>query len=55
MDFVGYQDTVQSETQSQVTLILPFDNPLIVGKFVVHCHLLKHEDNGMMATVLVSP
>ncbi len=26
-----------------------------VGKFVMHCHLLLHEDSGMMVTVKVSP
>lgn len=26
-----------------------------IGKFVMHCHLLLHEDSGMMVTVKVSP
>ena len=26
-----------------------------VGKFVYHCHILNHEDNGMMAVVEVAP
>ena len=25
------------------------------GKFVFHCHILAHEDGGMMATVEVLP
>jgi len=52
-DFVGYQDTVHLPFQEDVMLILPFDDPVIAGKFVVHCHILGHEDLGMMATVLV--
>ena len=24
-----------------------------VGKFVFHCHILNHEDHGMMATIEV--
>ncbi len=27
----------------------------IVGEFVYHCHILEHEDNGMMAKILVLP
>ena len=25
------------------------------GKFMIHCHMLDHEDNGMMATFKVTP
>jgi FtsP/CotA-like multicopper oxidase with cupredoxin domain len=25
------------------------------GKFVYHCHILMHEDNGMMAVIEVQP
>ncbi|MDQ3874704.1 MAG: multicopper oxidase domain-containing protein [Actinomycetota bacterium] len=25
------------------------------GKYVFHCHILAHEDNGMMAVVNVEP
>ena len=32
-----------------VTLRLDFRDPAIVGTFVYHCHILGHEDNGMMA------
>lgn len=34
---------------------LDFRNPLTVGKFVYHCHILEHEDNGMMASIVVHP
>ena len=27
----------------------------IVGDFVYHCHILGHEDNGMMAIIRVKP
>jgi hypothetical protein len=33
--------------------ISPFTNPVIVGKFVYHCHIVAHEDNGMMAVIEV--
>ncbi len=56
--FTGYQDVVTlppaSDTSpSTVEVIIPFDNPVIVGKFVYHCHIIQHEDQGMMATILV--
>jgi hypothetical protein len=27
----------------------------VAGEFVYHCHILDHEDGGMMATILVEP
>jgi len=38
-----------------VKVIIPFTNRLIVGRFVYHCHILSHEDKGMMATIEVTP
>jgi FtsP/CotA-like multicopper oxidase with cupredoxin domain len=32
---------------------IPFKDPVQVGTFVFHCHILEHEDKGMMATVEV--
>ena len=39
----------------QVKLLIDFRNPIIVGKFVYHCHILEHEDGGMMAVAEVAP
>ena len=39
--------------RNQVVLRIPFDNPVIAGKFVYHCHIGGHEDNGMMAVIEV--
>jgi FtsP/CotA-like multicopper oxidase with cupredoxin domain/cytochrome oxidase Cu insertion factor (SCO1/SenC/PrrC family) len=39
----------------QVTLRMDFRDPKIVGEFVYHCHILSHEDNGMMAKIRVLP
>jgi FtsP/CotA-like multicopper oxidase with cupredoxin domain len=36
-----------------VKILLPFTDPVIVGKFVYHCHILSHEDKGMMAVIEV--
>ena len=46
---VERQDTVNMPPGSTVTLrTRPTD---FTGKFVFHCHMLFHEDNGMMGTV----
>jgi len=37
-----------------VTLRMDFRGP-DVGDFVYHCHILDHEDNGMMAIIRVLP
>jgi FtsP/CotA-like multicopper oxidase with cupredoxin domain len=37
-----------------VRLRMDFRNPSIVGDFVYHCHLLEHEDKGMMGSIRVA-
>ena len=60
--FTGYQDTVSlpfaRRVQGQmipgeVTVIIPFTNPVMVGEFVYHCHIVQHADQGMMANIEV--
>jgi FtsP/CotA-like multicopper oxidase with cupredoxin domain len=36
-------------------IIIPFTNPVMVGEFVYHCHIVGHEDAGMMANIEVLP
>lgn len=38
-----------------VRLRMDFRDPNIVGTFVYHCHLLEHEDGGMMGRIRVEP
>jgi FtsP/CotA-like multicopper oxidase with cupredoxin domain len=38
-----------------VRLRMDFRDPDIVGTFVYHCHILEHEDGGMMGTIRVEP
>jgi FtsP/CotA-like multicopper oxidase with cupredoxin domain len=38
-----------------VTLRMDFRDPEIAGTFVFHCHVLDHEDAGMMAKIQVNP
>jgi FtsP/CotA-like multicopper oxidase with cupredoxin domain len=51
--FIGYQDTINVPVHGRVKVLIPFTNPVIVGKFVYHCHILEHEDKGMMAVIQV--
>src|SRR6201992_3044221 len=38
-----------------VRLRMDFRDPNIIGTFVYHCHLLEHEDGGMMGRIKVVP
>jgi FtsP/CotA-like multicopper oxidase with cupredoxin domain len=38
-----------------VRLRMDFRDPNIVGTFVYHCHVLEHEDGGMMGRIRVAP
>jgi len=60
IDFDGLRDTFsvppgRNGKPGEAKLIIPFTNPEIVGRFVFHCHVVKHEDKGMMMTVEVVP
>jgi len=39
-------------TSAPITIDIPFSQP---GDFVFHCHILEHEDGGMMAKIRVVP
>jgi suppressor of ftsI len=45
-------DTVNVPFGGSVDVIMDFTDPVIRGMSVFHCHLLNHEDKGMMAKVL---
>jgi FtsP/CotA-like multicopper oxidase with cupredoxin domain len=45
-------DTVNVPYRGSVDVILDFTDPIIKGMSVFHCHLLNHEDKGMMAKIL---
>jgi suppressor of ftsI len=51
----GYRDIVDVPIGGEVKVVIPFTDPRIVGRFVFHCHILSHEDKGMMATIEVDP
>jgi len=51
---VAYWDG-SSPVYPSVKLRMDFRDPNAVGTFVFHCHLLEHEDGGMMGTIRVIP
>jgi suppressor of ftsI len=51
--FVGLRDTIDVPIHGEVKIRMAFTDPRIVGRFMFHCHILEHEDKGMMATMEV--
>lgn len=51
---VAYWDG-KSKQYPSVKLRMDFRDPNMVGTFVYHCHLLEHEDGGMMGVIRVVP
>ena len=47
----GWKDTVNVPAGGSVTVRVPFDR--ITGRTVYHCHILDHEDLGMMGVIRV--
>ena len=48
----AWLDTVNVPYRGSVDVILDLTDPVIKGMSVFHCHLLNHEDKGMMAKIL---
>jgi FtsP/CotA-like multicopper oxidase with cupredoxin domain len=48
----GFKDTVFVDTGEEVRLLVRFDHE---GMFMYHCHILEHEDFGMMGQFMVRP
>lgn len=57
----GMRDTIDipfwsgSGPYPSVKLRMDFSDPNTVGTFLYHCHILKHEDMGMMGAIQVLP
>ena len=51
-DSPEWLDTVNVPYDGSVDLIMDFTDPIIRGVSLFHCHLLSHEDKGMMAKIL---
>lgn len=50
-----HRDIVDVPIKGEVKVIIGFTDATKVGRFVYHCHILSHEDKGMMATIEVTP
>lgn len=51
----GYERGGSTFIPRGVKLKMDFRNRDIVGTFVYHCHIMEHEDGGMMARIRVAP
>jgi FtsP/CotA-like multicopper oxidase with cupredoxin domain len=49
----GWKDTVNVPGGGEVTIRIPFVGQ--TGRSVYHCHILDHEDLGMMGVIDVQP
>jgi spore coat protein A, manganese oxidase len=49
----GWKDTVQCEPGQATRMLMRFDG--FSGEYVYHCHILEHEDMGMMFDLIVEP
>lgn len=49
-DEPGLRDTVHVRGQETATILSYFENP---GRWMVHCHISEHSENGMMADIVV--
>jgi FtsP/CotA-like multicopper oxidase with cupredoxin domain len=47
----AWRDTFDVQPHSKIDLVMDITNPAIRGLSVLHCHILSHEDKGMMAKV----
>jgi suppressor of ftsI len=51
-EYPEWLDTVNVPVGETVDVVMDFTNPVIKGMSLFHCHLLNHEDKGMMAKIL---
>lgn len=49
----AWHDNFPVPPGARVLIDMPFNRPEQLGRFVYHCHILEHEDKGMMAVVEV--
>ena len=48
-----WHDTIPLPPLKKVFVVMSFDAKQQIGRFVFHCHILKHEDKGLMAPIEV--
>jgi FtsP/CotA-like multicopper oxidase with cupredoxin domain len=50
---IFWHDTIPVPPGSRVFIVMSYDAEQQIGRFVFHCHILKHEDKGLMAPIEV--
>ncbi|HLJ86231.1 MAG TPA: multicopper oxidase family protein [Candidatus Angelobacter sp.] len=50
-DEAPIRDNVDVPPNTVVTMTMAFDETYLAGEFVLHCHILAHEDRGMMMNI----
>ena len=50
---LGWKDTVLVQPNETVRFIGRFDPVINIGTYMYHCHILEHEEAGMMGTFLI--
>ena len=53
LECTGEPDAVRCANPGKTSVIMDFSREEQVGTFVYHCHILEHEDGGMMAAITV--
>lgn len=48
-----WNDTIPMEADSTIFIVINFDAEEQLGRYVYHCHILEHEDQGLMAPMEV--
>src|SRR6266436_9023817 len=48
-----FRDTIFVENNYQVHIRTRYDR--YIGEYVLHCHILDHEDSGMMLNIAIVP
>jgi FtsP/CotA-like multicopper oxidase with cupredoxin domain len=51
--FSGFVDDAKVPEKGEIKVLIPFTDPIMIGHIMYHCHVLKHEDAGMMAMLEV--
>ncbi len=49
----AFKDTIFVQNDYEVHIRTTYDR--YIGEYVMHCHILDHEDSGMMANILIVP
>jgi hypothetical protein len=49
----GEPDAIRCANPGKISLMVDFSRYEQVGSYVYHCHILEHEDGGMMAQINV--